>query len=309
VHACRSSFILPTSSFDRMRVITFDTPAAFADRVTPLLVRREAENNLILGRLSEFASGDAPAPGTLLLSIEEDGGGELPKGEPVAAAVMVPPNPLVMTRASTGAIDALVRHLVEQCVRLPAVAAPDATARAFALAWSAATGASHRSEFALGLFQLTKLEPPPVPAPGHFRPAVEADVNALVPWADAFFAETRHTSDARGEITQRVREGRLFLWCGPAGDPVCMAGCAGPTPNGIRVNFVYTPPEHRGRGYATTCVAALTRRLLDSGRTFCFLFTNLENPAPNRIYPRLGYRHVCDFRHVRFEPAGDSRHH
>jgi GNAT superfamily N-acetyltransferase len=30
-----------------------------------------------------------------------------------------------------------------------------------------------------------------------------------------------------------------------------MAGFGGKTPNGIRIGPVYTPPEHRGRGYGT----------------------------------------------------------
>jgi len=50
----------------------------------------------------------------------------------------------------------------------------------------------------------------------------------------------------------------------------------------------------RGRGYATSCVAALTTRLLDSGKTFCCLYTDLSNPTSNSIYQRIGYRPVCD---------------
>ena len=73
------------------------------------------------------------------------------------------------------------------------------------------------------------------------------------------------------------------------GGPVSMASATGPTPNGIRVNGVYTPPEHRGRGYATACVAALSARLLAEGRRFCFLFTDAANPTSNAIYQRIGY--------------------
>lgn len=29
-------------------------------------------------------------------------------------------------------------------------------------------------------------------------------------------------------------------------------------------------------------------------RTFCFLFTDLNNPTSNRIYQEIGYRPVCD---------------
>jgi predicted GNAT family acetyltransferase len=68
----------------------------------------------------------------------------------------------------------------------------------------------------------------------------------------------------------------------------------------VRINFVYTPPAHRGRGYASACVAALTRRMLDEGRRYCFLFTDLSNPTSNGIYRAIGYEHQANFKHVRF---------
>jgi hypothetical protein len=78
------------------------------------------------------------------------------------------------------------------------------------------------------------------------------------------------------------------------GQAVSMAGFGGRTPNGIRIGPVYTPPELRGRGYASALTAALTQRLLDEGRQFCFLFTDLANPTSNSIYQRIGYRPVSD---------------
>ena len=58
---------------------------------------------------------------------------------------------------------------------------------------------------------------------------------------------------------------------------------------------MYTPPELRGRGYATALTAELSQRLLDGrlfegGRRFCFLYTDLANPTSNAIYERIGYR-------------------
>ncbi len=47
---------------------------------------------------------------------------------------------------------------------------------------------------------------------------------------------------------------------------------AGKTPNRNLVNFVYTPPELRRRGYATECVAKLSKNILEEGNRFCFLF-------------------------------------
>ena len=76
--------------------------------------------------------------------------------------------------------------------------------------------------------------------------------------------------------------------------PTCFAGFGGRTPNGIRIGPVYTPPEQRRRGYGSALTAALTQQLLDGGRRFCFLFTDLANPTSNSIYQRIGYRPVTD---------------
>jgi predicted GNAT family acetyltransferase len=96
----------------------------------------------------------------------------------------------------------------------------------------------------------------------------------------------------------------ILLW-EDGGVPVSLAGWGGPTPNGIRVGPVYTPPELRGRGYATALSADLSQRLLDGrlfegGRRFCFLYTDLANPTSNAIYERVGYRRVAESAEIVF---------
>jgi hypothetical protein len=62
----------------------------------------------------------------------------------------------------------------------------------------------------------------------------------------------------------------------------------------MTVGGVYTPPELRNRGYATSCVAELSRNILQSGKEFCTLYTDLANPTSNSIYMKIGYKPVCD---------------
>jgi len=92
---------------------------------------------------------------------------------------------------------------------------------------------------------------------------------------------------------RRLAAGEVFLWCDP--EPRTMAGSARPTKRAVAVNAVYTPPEWRRRGYASACVAELSRLLLRRGFEFCVLYTDLENPTSNAIYTRIGYRPVRDF--------------
>lgn len=80
-----------------------------------------------------------------------------------------------------------------------------------------------------------------------------------------------------------------------------MAGFSGKTPNGIRINLVYTPPKYRKKGYATSCIAALSQTLLDAGHKYCFLFTDLANPTSNHIYQTIGYQPVCKMNNYWFE--------
>jgi predicted GNAT family acetyltransferase len=84
-----------------------------------------------------------------------------------------------------------------------------------------------------------------------------------------------------------------------------LAGAARPTVNGIAIGPVYTPPQFRGKGYASSLVAKLSQHLLDQGRTFCTLFTDLANPTSNRIYQNIGYRPVCDYTVYRFNKKDD----
>ena len=65
-------------------------------------------------------------------------------------------------------------------------------------------------------------------------------------------------------------------------------------PNGVRINFVYTPRESRGRGYASACVAALTRQQLEQGNAFCWLYTDAGTPSSSNIFKRIGYWPVSD---------------
>ncbi len=55
----------------------------------------------------------------------------------------------------------------------------------------------------------------------------------------------------------------------------------------VQVGIVFTPPEQRGKGYASACVAELTSQLLKSGNR-CLLYANLNNPAANRVYQQIG---------------------
>jgi predicted GNAT family acetyltransferase len=48
-------------------------------------------------------------------------------------------------------------------------------------------------------------------------------------------------------------------------------------------------------------VAAVSQMSLDSGKKFCTLYTDLDNPTSNSIYQKNGYKPVGDSTVYRFE--------
>jgi predicted GNAT family acetyltransferase len=70
----------------------------------------------------------------------------------------------------------------------------------------------------------------------------------------------------------------------------------------VRIGPVYTPPELRGRGYASSAVAARSRLAIQNGLR-CTLFTDLANPTSNKIYADVGYRRVADWNELVFRTS------
>jgi uncharacterized protein len=145
----------------------------------------------------------------------------------------------------------------------------------------------------LRVFQLNRVAWPN-PAPGSMRLCRSEDRELLARYIAGFESAIGEDSEepALARADRLIADSRIFFWTDS--EPVAMAAWAGPTPNGVRVNWVYTPPVSRGRGYASNLVAHLTQHLLDQGRKFCFLFTDQANPTSNSIYQRIGYRAVSD---------------
>ncbi len=291
-----------------MQTVYFDSAKAFLGQVRPALEQDEAANNLMFGlalRL-EQAPGRfqrSPYRWPPLLSAIVEGTGL------AAAAMMTPPfnvivfSPRESQAEKEEAFACAAKGLHASGWSFPGVLGPAPDAGAFAEAWLEETGIPFRPGMSERVYQLRQVIPPPQP-PGGMRPAEDGDVELLARWLYAFWREAlpheaSNREDALRSVEDRVEDGDYFVW--DDGGPVALAGKTRPTPHGCCIGPVYTPPEQRGRGYATALTAALSQLLLDRGFQFTALFTDLSNPTSNSIYQKVGYRPVCDFNEFIFD--------
>ena len=273
----------------------------FAAAAEPFLVAREAENNLLLGIASGLAAQpDGITPSNAYLALGRAG------SEVVGVAIWTTGYRVAVSYpADPSFAEALANDVLATSLEVGGFLGPPEGAGVFAAPFTRA-GVAVRDGVAQLIYRLAEI-PDEATAPGRLRAATPADRETLIEFWLGFLRETAGREVQAEDVADRVDarlalpDAEAYVWEDQG--VVSMASARGRTPNGIRVGGVYTPPELRRRGYASACVASLSRRLLRSGRRFCFLFTDRANPTSNSIYRRIGYEQVAEVTELVFNDA------
>lgn len=280
-----------------LRLREYDSSARFVEALRPLWEPREPELNLLVG----VASGMTDAGGKTRGGVLEDA-----HGAPRAGALLAEDGLILGARGTDDAAELAARLAVtDPFRRAKRLRATLAEGRAFMDEWTRHTGDAATRIERQHIWALRDAPTAP-PSAGRLRPAESHDTELLASWFCAFdreaLADASSSVDAkRTRVARGLAAGQLFVW-EVDGEPMSTASVARPTPNGIAINRVYTPPGNRGRGYASACVAALSASALASGKQFTCLYTDSTKPALGALYERLGYRVVTQAAIWRWAP-------
>jgi uncharacterized protein len=290
-----------TYAEETLQLTTYHIPEDFLAKINPILGSHESANNLILGLAYQLV--DRPeiykqAP--YLATIEKE-------GSLVLAALMTPPHHLLLwseTIQPGGVFPLLKRSLETAHWQISGVNGHSEISSAFAMEWAHDHELTYNLLMSLRVHELQKVVYFP-PVNGKLRLPAHKDLDLMTRWLYAFELEAlegegNHNIDAAQQtIISKVNNQEVYIW--DDGHPVSMAFKTRALRKSICISGVYTPPELRRRGYASACVAHLSRLLLDSGYQYCCLFTDLSNPTSNSIYQRIGYVPVCDYSDYQFD--------
>ena len=279
-----------------MNCVRFNDAEAFDRNAGPFLRERAIENNIILG-LIRHLRGDAEAA-ALMLCVDRD-------ESPCLAALMTPPHRLLVSTGDAAAIPSLVDGVAGAGVSVPGAQLLVEMAQAFVVEWQRATQAEVTPGIEMTLYATREVNVRDGVC-GRLRAAAEADAEwvaeAYVGFANEVSLSEAERREARDTAADMLGRGVVYLWEADSA-PVSMVCFRHVTDDGVRIAPVYTPAEERGKGYATACVGQLTRQLLRGGVRWCSLFADVDNPASNRIYRRLGFDEACRYQVFDFGPA------
>jgi RimJ/RimL family protein N-acetyltransferase len=273
-----------------------DDVEPYAERVLPLLSKDPAAHSVALSIIATLRAGHRYGDAPMLFGwLEDDGAAR-------GAISRTPPFDLLLSVVPDAG--ELAMALREHGVEVPGVNGELGTVERFAAAWTAGTELQATTWLQLRQFALGALEPPDPPPPGGPRAAMAGDFELATTWFGAFTEELGLPERGQPEsrTRQQIADRMLWLWEDEAGTPVALTLRTAAAAGVARIICVYTPPELRGRGYAGAITAACCADALEREAERVVLFTDLDNPGPNKVYRRIGFRPLADHRVVRFAP-------
>ena len=276
--------------------------AGFLAAAGECLWRERARNTVILTVSEQLRVNPARYSSPRDIGISPDGdhrplfGWWTDQSDIVSGAFLhTPPYPLLLTAIPRGVAADLATALAGR--PLSGVNGHVAAAEAFAATWRAAHPSRKVTvERRLRLYRLGELAWPDPAPDGTLRVAADADAPLLTGWFTAFADEVQDMDageDQAPDVRDKLSYGGALIWEAD-GRPVAVACVTRQVVKMIRIGPVYTPPELRGRGYASAVTAEASRRAREAGAEEVLLYTDLANPTSNSIYRRIGYRAVED---------------
>lgn len=281
-----------------MGVIVTRDPEEFAARAQEFLEAR-IERNVLATVVKDIVAGGYRDPPPLFAYARCE------QGDIAAAALRTPPWFLLAVGFDHDSARSLIDLWLREEPDLPGVTGTPESNRAIAQAWTGQTGGSTRTRRRMAVHELGEVRDPPRPAPGGLRVPLPEERDLMIEWMQEFAREAEVVG-ARTEsmVDGRMGDGLLHVW--DNGEPVSLIGLNHAVAGAVRIGPVFTPREHRRRGYAGTAVAAVSRLVLARGARTCTLSTDLDNPTSNKVYAEVGYDRVVDWEELAFEMAATS---
>ncbi len=277
----------------QLTVERFSSAREFSRAAEQFLVAREAENNLLLGITDDVIRGATFGDEPPYFAVARR------DGAVTAAVIRTPPFGVSIADTSDDdAIDLLAEDVRGVYPDLSGAIGPIRPTERFVAKWESLTTQRRSVRANERIYRCGSVTRARSPR-GEMRAFRDGDRQYAQQWMKLFISESKLPRRSDAQMMEGIDrhisnpDGGIFFW-EVDGEVVSMAGAGGRTPNGVRIGPVYTPPNERGKGYGTALVADVTTMMLERGRRFCFLFTDLANPISNSIYAQIGYVPVID---------------
>ncbi len=206
-------------------------------------------------------------------------------------------NLLISHSLSTESISPLVEYFQEKNISLPGIYGPAEEVKEFTDVWKNLSGEDFKTSDEFLQYSMSKKR---ISAKliGDISIANIEQKKLLKGWTEASISEiipgstTEFIGSCTDSFLKLLEKNKVFI-LKIENIPVSMAAISGQTKTMQAVIDVYTPPEHRGKGYATELCIFLCNYILDDCKNTPILWVKATNHAAIHIYEKIGFEKVA----------------
>jgi len=273
-----------------VKIISTNDAKAFFEKTQQILEKDEINGSLINGIIKKVISnknayGDKEP--WFFIGYNEE--------EISVLAIMTPPyKMLIYGNFEKDVINGLIVEIDSKNIFIPGITGENKITEYFVMEWIRKHNCRYKVDTNLRLFILQNVNNYTKPT-GIFRKGELSELDTIYPLRKYFSIECNEPVNDTiiyESLKNSIKQEEVYVW--EDGSIVAMAVKTRPTENGMTVGGVYTLKEHRQKGYATALVSELSQNILNFGKKFCILYTDLSNPTSNSIYQKIGYKPVVD---------------
>lgn len=288
-----------------MKLIIYNDIKKFYNDTYEILLRDEVKNLIILGNLligidETDRTSWRNVDNWFMATVKT-------QNKVILSALMTPPHNLTIYETDNIPNDDALKVLAGGIlgkVSVQGVLSEKDLALRFAKIFNETAGNDFRIEENQRIYALTEVNNEYLQGAYTFRPANEQDMSFLPYWCNGFHNDCFPDKDdllmSVDVAKHHLFSKRLYI-LEDNGVAVTMASNHRNLLSVGGVGAVYTPPYFRKHGYASACVARLSKQILEGGKKYCVLYTNLANPISNSIYQKIGYKAICDSVVIKFQ--------
>ncbi len=208
-----------------------------------------------------------------------------------------PYNLLISHTHDIKSIPTIVEHYIDTKIDIPGIYGPLQETTSFVERWKELTGQIFQCGDEYLQYSLSSLRTIPEYV-GDISIATVEHETMLSNWTVHSIREIIPTTTEKFErgcvesFKNLLEKNRVFI-LKMDGTIVSMAAVSGRTKNMQAINDVYTPPEHRGFGYATELCTFLSDFILNDCKDTPILWVKSTNEAAIHVYEKIGFKQVA----------------
>lgn len=204
---------------------------------------------------------------------------------------------VVKQEKASPASAALADYLGKNHIAVNGIVAVNDVCSGFMEVYKKLAGISFRKKLGIDIMELRKVNEL-IPIEGSHRLADPSEAKLVAEWMIEFQMESLESEmdyeAALKRAEKLINEKKIYFYEDMEQKVVTMAVAARKLVHGTAITYIFTPEEHRGKGYAAANIFYLSKELLEQNNDFCTVFVDKKNPLSGRAYEKVGYKTVGD---------------